>query len=196
MKDIEVGGEFNAAVDEARKWKIPVLLGDRDIDVTLQRLLCALCGQDSLRMKETFSKLAEKTGTATLSSDSATKEELQIAAEKLKRNASLLYMAMKEELPDIFAALVEERDLLSLWLLLLEELQIAAEKLKRNASLLYMAMKEELPDIFAALVEERDLFMTEAILQSNSQVLVAVVGKGHLPGIQRNLDELGGYKSI
>mmetsp|Transcript_3329 Transcript_3329/g.5013 ORF Transcript_3329/g.5013 Transcript_3329/m.5013 type:complete len:102 (+) Transcript_3329:1100-1405(+) len=101
-------------------------------------------------MKETFSKLAEKTGTATLSSDSATKEELQIAAEKLKRNASLLYMAMKEELPDIFAA----------------------------------------------LVEERDLFMTEAILQSNSQVLVAVVGKGHLPGIQRNLDELGGYKSI
>jgi len=66
-KDIEVGGEFNAAVDEARKWKIPVLLGDRDIDVTLQRLLCALCGQDS------FSKLAEKTGTATLSSDSATK---------------------------------------------------------------------------------------------------------------------------
>jgi len=48
-KDIEVGGEFNAAVDEARKWKIPVLLGDRDIDVTLQRLLCALCGQDSLR---------------------------------------------------------------------------------------------------------------------------------------------------
>ena len=47
-----MGGEFTTAVEEARKLKIPVLLGDRDIDVTLQRLLFALCGPDSLRLED------------------------------------------------------------------------------------------------------------------------------------------------
>jgi len=36
--------------------------------------------------------------------------------------------------------------------------------------------------------------MAEAIMQSNSKVLVAVVGKGHLPGIANYLGELGGFK--
>jgi len=31
---------------------------------------------------------------------------MQLAAEKLKKHASLVYGAMREELPDIFAALV------------------------------------------------------------------------------------------
>jgi pheromone shutdown protein TraB len=36
------GGEFKAAVEEARRLGAPVLLGDRDVDVTLQRLVAAL----------------------------------------------------------------------------------------------------------------------------------------------------------
>ena len=44
-----MGGEFSAAVQEARSLHVPVLLGDRDVDVTLQRLAEALSKTDSKR---------------------------------------------------------------------------------------------------------------------------------------------------
>ena len=43
------GGEFKAAVEEARAVGAKVLLGDRDVDVTLSRLAAALSTLDSER---------------------------------------------------------------------------------------------------------------------------------------------------
>lgn len=43
------GGEFQAAVEEARRENAKILLGDRDVDVTLQRLATALAGADPVK---------------------------------------------------------------------------------------------------------------------------------------------------
>lgn len=48
-KGFVAGGEFEAAVEEARKLSIPVLLGDRDVDITLERLASALSSTGSER---------------------------------------------------------------------------------------------------------------------------------------------------
>lgn len=45
------GGEFKAAVEEARALNAQVLLGDRDVDVTLKRLASALGSVDPTRYR-------------------------------------------------------------------------------------------------------------------------------------------------
>jgi len=47
------GGEFQAAVEEGLKVGSRILLGDRDIDVTLERLASAISLTDSARCEFT-----------------------------------------------------------------------------------------------------------------------------------------------
>jgi len=109
-----VGGEFSAAVQEARSLNVPVLLGDRDVDVTLQRLAEALSRTDSKRFDEAVLQLSVLQRDMGLSDAvpgrGISKEELSGLVENLKKGASQLDEVMRTQLPEIFTALIDERD--------------------------------------------------------------------------------------
>ncbi len=59
------------------------------------------------------------------------------------------------------------------------------EELKKEDMLneLILELGKDFPEIKKTLIEERDLFMTHQIQKSTGQVIVAVVGAGHVPGM-------------
>jgi pheromone shutdown-related protein TraB len=62
------------------------------------------------------------------------------------------------------------------------------EKLKREDVLetLLAEMGKELPEIKHILIDERDQYLTHSIRSAPGKKIVAVVGAGHVPGIQSN----------
>lgn len=58
-------------------------------------------------------------------------------------------------------------------------------------------INEILPAVFKAMIEERDIHMSAAIMnQSDSRLLVGIVGLAHLKGINRFLCEKGGFQLV
>lgn len=116
------GGEFKAAFDEARKLPSParVLLGDRDVDITLSRLADALSQTSPVQLTkladELDSFLAPMEGQslpALPGPDSRlTKTELNSFMERIKTRASITQMTniMKTYVPALYNALLGERD--------------------------------------------------------------------------------------
>eukprot|EP00981_Chlorochromonas_danica_P002165 scaffold428_cov168-Ochromonas_danica.AAC.30 len=110
------GGEFQAAVEEARRENAKVLLGDRDVDVTLQRLATALAGADPAnfdKLGEDISDVDQELGLS-LSDPSSTldKEKISAFVEGLKKKELVgrIMGRLREELPDVYNALIGERD--------------------------------------------------------------------------------------
>ena len=62
------------------------------------------------------------------------------------------------------------------------------EKMKREDVLqtLLIEIGEELPEIKHILIDERDQYLTHSIRTAPGKKIVAVVGAGHVPGIQSN----------
>ncbi|MGD8989089.1 MAG: TraB/GumN family protein [Syntrophobacterales bacterium] len=73
------------------------------------------------------------------------------------------------------------------------------EEMKKKDALeaLLSEMGEELPEIKSILIDERDQYLAHRIRTAQGQKIVAVVGAGHVPGIQSywnlpvDIDELG-----
>ncbi len=65
------------------------------------------------------------------------------------------------------------------------------EKLKQQDVLetLLDEIGESLPEIRAVLIDERDQYLAERIRNSPGETVVAVVGAGHVPGIQRHWEK-------
>jgi len=115
----EAGGEFKAAVEEARKVNAKVLLGDRDVDVTLQRLAVALGATDQqqfLRVVDRLNAIEDEMGISSALPGSGggdiSKEQLAKLVENMKRTDTLsaLMQALREEVPLIYNAMIGERD--------------------------------------------------------------------------------------
>lgn len=113
------GAEFINAVDEGLNKGAVIVLGDRDMDVTLRRIAQALASTDPARLALVDQKL-----TATMKakipemgewqrSGAVSQDELKEFVEQLKTRdtTKLLMDIFKEEVPDIHYALVGERDL-------------------------------------------------------------------------------------
>jgi hypothetical protein len=110
------GGEFLAAIEEGKKVGARILLGDRDIDVTLSRLATAVQTLDENNLNNLVSKLNTIEADVGIAppgkGDKLTKSELSAMVEGLKQRDTERKVAavMKSEVPELFEALVGERD--------------------------------------------------------------------------------------
>ncbi len=111
------GGEFQAAIQEAFAMHTPVLLGDQDVDTTLQNLAAALSKTNT----DSFLKLiddldaAERELGIELPSDpdaQMTRDQMAGFVEKLKtrRALDLVMGTLQKEAPLIYQAMIGDRD--------------------------------------------------------------------------------------
>ncbi|KAK9284536.1 hypothetical protein L1049_023711 [Liquidambar formosana] len=136
------GSEFRVAYEEARKYGAKVILGDRPIDVTLQRAWGE--GQLWYKAKLLYSIL------------SLPEPHLKQFGKSMDLNILIKEM-MKE---------MDETDVLTR----IQEM-----------------MSKRFPTMMEAIVHERDQYMSATLLRAAREhsSVVAVVGKGHLPGIKK-----------
>jgi pheromone shutdown-related protein TraB len=132
---VRPGAEMLAAVQAAERAGLPVVLADRDVQVTLRRAwkLTGLWG----RLKMLSALLAS----------AFTREKLE--PEQIE--------TMKEQ--DVLGGMLEE-------------------------------LASYLPAVKRALIDERDQYLAAKIFQSDGQKVLAVVGAGHLLGIEQRLQTL------
>ena len=99
-------------MEEAKRCNATVLLGDQDVDVTLQRLAAALSQVDSKQLNILLDKLSEVEKELGLSLpnefDIANKEEISTFVEQMKQKRSVnkLLSVIKMEVPAIYNALI------------------------------------------------------------------------------------------
>ena len=114
------GEEFVVAVREGQKVGSAIVLGDRDVEVTLRRLTEALAKTDLTELMNPDSEL-ERSMAELLPgkppspdmSDEVFKQEMSSYVEtmKAKDNVRKIMKELKKAAPAIYAALVEERDI-------------------------------------------------------------------------------------
>jgi pheromone shutdown protein TraB len=109
------GGEFKAAIEEGNAIGAKILLGDRDVEVTLQRLAKAisLTDADSFnRLGDRLENLQDSIGLKDLDTIIENKQQALSVIERMKQRDTLNTMlsAVKEEVPLVYSALIGERD--------------------------------------------------------------------------------------
>lgn len=111
----EAGGEFRAAVEEGKSVGARVLLGDRDVDVTLERLASAIVNTDPSQFEKVAGRIQdlEEEKGLNFQDNEINKEQMTVIVETLKQR-DLIVMLMKElkqEVPLVYDALIGERDI-------------------------------------------------------------------------------------
>jgi len=116
------GGEFKAAVEEGKSVGSKILLGDRDVDVTLSHLSLALSATspdqfdallDELDHLETQSGVPLLPPPSTPGQEDVTKQDISLFLERIKTRSSITAMTriMQKNVPELYAALIGERDI-------------------------------------------------------------------------------------
>jgi hypothetical protein len=163
------GQEFVVAVQEAKKVtpvSAKVLLGDQDVDVTLQNLAAALSiyANDADR----FLALVE----------SIESKERELGIDLPTPTDSGSNGSNDGGGGDVSKA----------------QMTAFVEKLKTREALekITSTLKEEAPAVYNAMIGDRDRYMAQSIVgQRGSKLLVAVCGMAHLAGIEGQLCENG-----
>lgn len=111
----EAGNEFKVAVEEGRAINAKILLGDRDVDITLQRLALALESTKPEALVRLSSRIEEQyTQDVGAIEDSMFENKAQLASyvERMKQRKTLNFVmqALQEETPALYNALIGERD--------------------------------------------------------------------------------------
>ena len=109
------GGEFKAAIEEANEVGAKILLGDRDVEITLQRLAKAIATTDAdsfTRLGNRLENLQESIGLSDLDTIIENKQQALSAIEQMKQTDTLNTMlsVVKDEVPLVYSALIGERD--------------------------------------------------------------------------------------
>eukprot|EP01035_Chromulina_nebulosa_P018651 gene18651-24393_t len=114
----KAGGEFKAAYEEAKNVNARILLGDRNVNITLQRLAAAIATTNPTKFETLAYKLfeLEKDAGIDISSEEDlinNKDVLSKFVENLKQRKLLnqVMTLVKSELPDVYNALIGERDI-------------------------------------------------------------------------------------
>ncbi len=112
------GEEFTAAMTEASNIGARIVLGDRDVDVTLNRLAEAIGKTDFGSVDfDMMDNIAADTTNIDINDfdtgDKIDKEVITDAIESMKKrnNVSKLMGSLKEQVPLVYAAMVAERDI-------------------------------------------------------------------------------------
>lgn len=162
----EPGEEFATAIREGRKLGSDIVLGDRDVEVTLRRLTEGLVRTDL---------------TALLNPDSELEKSLQeLVPSSLQKKmlpgggSNAMGDLSKEEFREEFSTFVE------------------IMKSKENVQKIMGELQRVAPFLYDALVGERDAYMAAGLNGLNElETIVAVVGIAHVYGIEANLQSNG-----
>jgi TraB/PrgY/gumN family len=161
----ESGEEFVVAINEAKKLGSDIVLGDRDVEVTLRRLTEGLAKTDIKALLNPDSEL-EKSLQALVPSKMVTKNTLPGANS----------VDDDEQFREDFSSFVETM------------------KSKENVRMIMSQLKRLAPFLYEALVSERDAYMAAGLNGLNElTTIVAVVGIAHVDGIEANLS-MNGWK--
>jgi len=161
------GEEFVTAVKEGQKLGADIVLGDRDVEVTLRRITEGLAKTDLKALLSPDSEL-EKTLEAMVPISTSAGERL--AGQKGSGTSELTDAQFKEELTGF----------------------VETMKTKENVKLIMGQLKRVAPFLYDALVSERDVYMATGLNGLNElETIVAVVGIAHADGIESTLQQNG-----
>jgi len=166
----ESGEEFVTAVKEGRKISADIILGDRDVELTLRRVTEGLVKTDL---------------KAFLSSDSELERTLEGMALPMNSEVG----AKLSGSSDVGKDLTDEQ--------FREELTSFVEtmKTKDNVRTVMGQLKRVAPFLYEALVSERDTYMATGLNGLNElESIVAVVGIAHADGIENSL-QMNGWEA-
>ena len=172
------GAEFKMAVTEGRKIGAKILLGDRNVDLTLNHLAEAVGNTD----EKSFNKFV--TQIDSMSQKFGITDDL-LEASTLPSSSSLL-SGKNSQLSSVEIA--EKKD----------KLKSAVENLKQRDLIrgLMGVLKSDMPLVYEALIGERDRFMAQSIAEVDCKSIIAVVGMAHMQGIENTLEKSGDYKVV
>jgi pheromone shutdown-related protein TraB len=179
---IELDEKRYQALTEKKRWQaldLKQIIKDKQLSTLMVNLLMASY------QKKLGAKLGVKPGAELLAAaQSATEQNIPIALcdrdvrITLRRAWNSTSLFKKGYLlATLFASLFNETEI--------SEEKIAELKQKDVLSELMGEMGEILPNVKKVLIDERDIYLSERIKATTGQRLVAVVGAGHIAGIQK-----------
>ncbi|KAJ1451957.1 TraB family-domain-containing protein [Pelagophyceae sp. CCMP2097] len=112
---LDAGQEFAVALSAAQTRKIPVLLADRDVDETLDRLGAALRATDAAEIAQLEVLLGSAVqgdggGAFTVEMDDVNAVARSVELIKRRSTVQAIVGALREATPELYNALVNERD--------------------------------------------------------------------------------------
>lgn len=159
------GEEFVTAVKEGRKLGADIVLGDRDVEVTLRRVTEGLAKTDLKALLSPDSEL-EKALEGMVPVDAAVGERLAGGSS----SSELTDAQFKEEVTSF----------------------VETMKTKENVKKIMGQLQRVAPFLYEALVSERDVYMATGLNGLNElETIVAVVGIAHADGIESTLQQNG-----
>ena len=163
------GDEFVTAVKEGKKLGADIVLGDRDVEVTLRRITEGLAKTDIKALLSPDSEL-EKTLESMVPANAAMNERLAGGSSSEMTDAQF-----KEELTSF----------------------VETMKTKENVKKIMGQLQRVAPFLYEALVSERDVYMATGLNGLNElETIVAVVGIAHADGIETTLQQNGWKAAI
>ena len=166
----KAGEEFVIAIREGLALNAAIVLGDRDVEVTLRRLTEALSKTD---LKKLF----------------ASDSDLEKAMDSLMPNGSRSAMAAMsgggrgKDLENANGEKISKEQFKQF---------VETVKARENVRLVMSKLSETAPELYNAMVAERDVYMANGIDKLDQfEKMVAVVGIAHVDGIETNLKERG-----
>ena len=167
----KAGEEFVIAIREGLALNAAIVLGDRDVEVTLRRLTEALSKTD---LKKLFA------------SDSDLEKAMDSLMPNGSRSATMSAMSGGGSGKDLENANGEK--------ISKEQFKQFVEtvKARENVRLVMSKLRETAPELYNAMVAERDVYMANGIHKLDQfEKMVAVVGIAHVDGIETNLKDRG-----
>eukprot|EP00535_Pseudo-nitzschia_heimii_P006149 CAMPEP_0197185054 /NCGR_PEP_ID=MMETSP1423-20130617/11114_1 /TAXON_ID=476441 /ORGANISM="Pseudo-nitzschia heimii, Strain UNC1101" /LENGTH=429 /DNA_ID=CAMNT_0042636017 /DNA_START=79 /DNA_END=1368 /DNA_ORIENTATION=+ len=163
------GDEFVTAVKEGKKLGADIVLGDRDVEVTLRRITEGLAKTDIKTLLSPDSEL-EKTLESMVPANAAMNERLSGGSSSEMTDAQF-----KEEMTSF----------------------VETMKTKENVKKIMGQLQRVAPFLYEALVSERDVYMATGLNGLNElETIVAVVGIAHADGIETTLQQNGWKAAI
>lgn len=159
----KAGEEFVLAIREGLAINAAIVLGDRDVEVTLRRLTEALSKTDLKKLFASDSELEQSLNSLMPNGGSGRNGGSggEMADER---------RVSKEEFSQ-FVETVKERE---------------------NVRLVMSKMKESAPELYEAMVGERDAYMARGLATLDQfGTMVAVMGIAHVDGVEADLKERG-----
>ena len=163
----QAGEEFVVAIREGQKIGSDIILGDRDVEVTLRRVTEGLARTDL---------------KALMNPDSELEQSLkELVPSKVSMNSNKdddLSGLSDDEFREEFTSFVETM------------------KARENVRKVMGQLEKIAPALYQALVSERDAYMAAGLNGLDElETIVAVVGVAHVDGIEHNLS-MNGWKAI
>ena len=173
----KAGDEFARSVREGLYLGSTIVLGDRDVEVTLKRLTRAITKTDIRKLMSSDSEI-EKSMESLLPKNM--KDSLQ---KQQSSNSGIDSMNVSE---DVYISKTEFTDF------------VETMKARENVKAIMGALKKSAPEIYMAMVAERDEYMANGLDQLDVTLAgkkvdstCAVVGMAHVDGIEKILAARG-----